>query len=84
MPHGPSFVLTSLPLFAGSSGGLVPRHTRHCLHRQLESMSIGKRCQLTSYHKVVQLIALGVEVFFHSRDVGIGDVLLAEKLEMYG
>jgi hypothetical protein len=47
-------------------------------------VSIGKRCQLTSYHKVVQLIALGVEVFFHSRDVGIGDVLLAEKLEMYG
>jgi hypothetical protein len=84
MPHGPNFVLTSLPLFAGSSEELVPRHTRRCLRCQLEGVSIGKRCQPTCYYKVVQLIALGVEVFFHSRDVGIGHVLLAKKLGMYG
>jgi hypothetical protein len=40
--------------------------------------------ELTGYYKVVQLIALGVEVFLHPRDVGIGDVLLAEELKMYG
>jgi hypothetical protein len=75
-----SFVLTSLLLFAKSSEELVPRHTRHCLHCQVEGMLVGRRGQLTCYYKVVQLVALSVEVFFHSRDVGISDVLLTEKL----
>jgi hypothetical protein len=46
-------------------------------------MLVGGRDQLTCY-KVVQLVALSVKVFFHSRDVGIGDVLLAEELEISG
>jgi hypothetical protein len=49
-----------------------------------ERCRVGRQCELTSYHVVVQLIALGVEVLLHSRDVGIGNVLLAEKLVMYG
>jgi hypothetical protein len=47
-------------------------------------MLVGGRDQLTCYYKVVQLVALSVKVFFHSRDVGIGDVLLAEELEISG
>jgi hypothetical protein len=36
--------------------------------------------RLTCDYEVVQLVALRVEVFLHPRDVGIGDVLLAEEL----
>jgi hypothetical protein len=47
-------------------------------------MLVGGRDQLTCYYKVIQLVALSVKVFFHSRDVGIGDVLLAEELGISG
>jgi hypothetical protein len=77
-------VLTSLPSFVRSSEELVPRHTPRCLHCQFEGTLIGRRGQLACYYKVVQLIALGVEVFFHPRDIGIGYVLLTQELGRYG
>jgi hypothetical protein len=37
--------------------------------------------ELTRYDIVVELVAVGVEILFHSRYIGIGDILLAEELQ---
>lgn len=34
----------------------------------------------TRHYKVVELVAIGTEIFTHTRDVCIGDVLLSQEL----
>jgi len=39
-----------------------------------------RRARHTCDHEIIQLVSLGIEILFHTRNVCIGDILLAKKL----